>query len=95
MKPATMAFRATSGNPIAVNGNSSVARRFGDTVDVRNRGALRVIRLAGLQVPGQDAPAVVRMWHGDSCRELSVHDARSLAAQLLEAAGYAEQQNNG
>jgi hypothetical protein len=37
---------------------------------------------------------VIRIWSGENCRELSVCDARSLAAQLLEAAGYAEQQNH-
>lgn len=73
----------------------ALVRRFGDTVDVRNRGALRMLRLAGRQAPAADAPAVVRVWHGDACRELSVHDARALAAQLVEAASYAEQQNRG
>lgn len=72
---------------------SALVRRFGHTVDVRNRGALRMLRLAGGQAPAANAPAVVRVWHGDACRELSVHDARALAAQLMEAASYAEQQN--
>ena len=92
---ATIASRATLRDSFAAGGGSSLTRRFGDTVDVRNRGALRVMRLVGIQAPGRDTPAVVRLWHGDNCRELSVHDARSLAAQLLEAAACAEQQNNG
>jgi len=71
----------------------ALIRRFGHTVDVRNRGALRMLRLAGMQPSATDAPAVVRVWHGDACRELSVNDARALAAQLMEAATYAEQQN--
>ena len=70
-----------------------VSTRFGETVDVRNRGALRLARLVGIQVPKQEAPAVVRMWTGEHCREMSAHEARALAAQLLEAAGHAERQN--
>jgi hypothetical protein len=62
-------------------------------VDVRNRGALRLARLVGIQVPGKEAPAVVRIWSGDSCRELTTAEARALASQLLDAARHAEQQN--
>ena len=62
-------------------------------VDVRNRGALRLARMVGIQIPGKEAPAVVRLWHGDSCRELSIAEARALAEQLLDAALFAEQQN--
>lgn len=72
----------------------SVRTRFGDLVDVRNRGALRLARMVGIQIPGKEAPAVVRLWNGDSCRELSIADARSLAEQLLNAANFAEQQNS-
>ncbi len=68
--------------------------RFGDAIDVRNRGALRVTRFAGSQTQTQDAPAVVRLWTDDQCRELSTHQARALAAQLLDAASLAELQNN-
>lgn len=74
-------------------GSSAVSTRFGESVDVRNRGALRLARQAGIQAPGKEAPAVVRLWSGDSCRELSINEARALAAQLLEAASYAESQN--
>lgn len=73
--------------------HSALVRSFGHMVDVRNRGALRMLRLGGRQETAADAPAVVRVWQGDACRELSVHDARALAAQLIEAAFYAEQQN--
>lgn len=68
--------------------------RFGEWIDVRNRGALRVGRFAGSQVQVQDAPAVVRLWTDDHCRELSAHQARALAAQLLAAASLAELQNS-
>ena len=70
-----------------------VRTRFGDMVDVRNRGALRLARMVGIQIPGKEAPAVVRLWSGDNCRELSIDEARSLAEQLLDAARFAEQQN--
>ncbi len=71
-----------------------LSTRFGDIVDVRNRGVLRLGRLVGIQVPQREAPAVVRIWSGEQCRELSSHQARILAAQLLEAANYAERQNS-
>jgi hypothetical protein len=71
-----------------------VSTRFGDTVDVRSRGALRVMRLVGIQTPSSDTPAVVRLWSGETCRELSTHEARALAAQLMDAAGHAELQNS-
>jgi|GEM_PF-3401672 len=97
MKPASSnAFLASSASlrtTSAERSRPSVVRRFGNTVDVRNRGALKVVRLVGMQSPGNDAPAVVRMWSGENCRELSVNDARALAAQLVEAAAYAELQN--
>jgi hypothetical protein len=72
---------------------TQLTTRFGDLVDVRNRGVLRLARLVGIQVPGKAAPAVVRLWSGDTCREMSAADARALAAQLLEAARHAELQN--
>lgn len=72
----------------------SVRTRFGELVDVRNRGALRLARMVGIQIPGEDAPAVVRLWNGDSCRELSITEARALAEQLLGAANFAEFQNS-
>jgi hypothetical protein len=50
--------------------------------------------MVGIQIPGRDAPAVVRLWNGDSCRELSITEARALAEQLLGAANFAEFQNS-
>ena len=72
-----------------------VARRFGAQIDVRNRGALRLSPRSDRPSERQEQPAVVRIWHGEACRELSIADARALAAQLNEAAAYAEQQNRG
>ena len=70
-----------------------IATRFGPSVDVRNRGALRSIACLGSQVELSAQLAVVRIWSGESCRELSAHEARALAAQLNEAAFHAETQN--
>lgn len=70
-----------------------ILTRFGDTVDVRRRGALRMGRFAGTQARTLDAPAVVRLWTEDQCRELSSHQARALAAQLLDAATLVDAQN--
>jgi hypothetical protein len=67
--------------------------RFGDAIDVRNRGTLKVTRLAGSQAQVHDAPAVVRLWTNQQCRELTAHQARMLAEQLLAAASLAELQN--
>ena len=39
------------------------------------------------------APAVVRLWVDDQCHELSAHEARAMAAQLLAAAALADKQN--
>ncbi|GAA4021323.1 hypothetical protein GCM10022212_17780 [Actimicrobium antarcticum] len=63
-------------------------------IDVRNRGALRLSPCSARRQPVSEQPAVVRIWHGEQCRELSVHDARSLAAQLNDAAAFADLQNN-
>ena len=79
--------------PIGALHGRPVSTRFGDMVDVRNRGTLRLARMVGIQIPGKEAPAVVRLWQGDRCRELSIGEARALAEQLLEAAVFAEQQN--
>lgn len=68
--------------------------RFGDVIDVRNRGTLKVMRITGSQAVTQDAPAVVRLWTNQQFRELTAHQARALAAQLLEAASFTELQNN-
>lgn len=68
--------------------------RFGDAIDVRNRGALKIGRFAGSQAEAQHAPAVVRLWTEQQCRELSAHQARALAAQLLAAASLADTQNS-
>lgn len=91
-------FYGTSGTNIRLTDHDfphgrPVRTRFGEMVDVRNRGALRLARMVGIQIPGKEAPAVVRLWNGDNCRELSIDEARSLAEQLLDAARFAEQQN--
>ncbi|MBS0309211.1 MAG: hypothetical protein JSS58_09590 [Proteobacteria bacterium] len=91
--------RLVSPLPIAGVSSESDARRslttrFGESIDVRNRGALRVARFAGSQMQTQDAPAVVRLWTDEHFRELSTHQARALAAQLLAAASLAELQNS-
>ncbi|NEX63998.1 hypothetical protein [Noviherbaspirillum galbum] len=79
--------------PLRRRDGDGIRTRFGELVDVRHRGALRLARLTGLQVPQTDMPAVVRLWNGDICKEMSIHEARALAAQLLEAAACAEGQN--
>lgn len=74
--------------------NAPVLTAFGDLVDVRKRGALRIMRMAG-QHQGRelDTPAVVRLWHEEQCRELTAGQARALANQLLEAADMVDGQN--
>jgi hypothetical protein len=67
--------------------------RFGNSVDVRNRGTLRIGRFAGSQTQVQPAPAVVRWWAAEQCHEFSAHQARGIAAQLLAAADLADSQN--
>jgi hypothetical protein len=79
---------------LATAGPSSLITRFGDVVDVRNRGTLRVARYAGDHMETRNAPAVVRIWTDEQCRELNSHQARVLAAQLLEAANLVDTQNN-
>ena len=69
-----------------------VATRFGPSIDVRNRGALKVASAATTTTAPRHL-AVVRIWNGDCCREMSVTDARIFAAQLMAAASYAENQN--
>lgn len=94
------------GTPIAASATSgnmpALVTRFGSKVDVRNRGAIRIRRLAGANGIGPNAinddetplaPAVVRLWHADSCDELTIPEARALAAQLLAAAALADGQN--
>lgn len=73
----------------------AISTRFGESVDVRNRGALRLARLVGIQVPELAAPAIVRLWSGETCRELTSGEARALAAQLIDAADHADAQNGG
>jgi hypothetical protein len=70
-----------------------ILTRFGDAVDVRRRGALRISRFAGTQPRTEEVPAVVRIWLADQCKELTTHQARALAEQLLAAATLAESQN--
>jgi hypothetical protein len=72
----------------------SLITRFGESVDVRNRGTLRMSRFAGSQTQSQAAPAVVRLWIAEQCHEFSAHQARGMAAQLLAAAALADSQNN-
>jgi hypothetical protein len=70
-----------------------ILTRFGDAVDVRRRGALRLSRFAGTQPRTEELPAVVRIWLADQCKELTTHQARALAEQLLAAASLADSQN--
>ena len=70
-----------------------VLTQFGEMVDVRKRGALRIMRLAGAPERNLETPAVVRLWHEEHCRELSSQDARRLANQLHAAADLADSQN--
>ena len=79
--------------PVSADRKAPVTR-FGDAIDVRNRGALKMGRFAGSQAATQDTPAVVRLWTEQQCRELSAHQARALAAQLLAAALLADMQNS-
>lgn len=67
-------------------GRQALITRFGNEVDVRNRGTLRAAKSVA-------EPAVVRIWNDDQCRELSPHEARVLAAQLIAAANLADVQN--
>jgi hypothetical protein len=75
------------------NAHEPILTRFGDTVDVRRRGALRLSRFAGTQPRTSDIPAVVRIWIGDQCKELTSNQARALAEQLLAGASLADSQN--
>ena len=68
--------------------------RFGEMVDVRNRGGVRIGRFAGTAVSPQHAPAVVRLWHAEQCKEMTAHEARAFAGQLLAAAALADSQNS-
>ena len=68
--------------------------RFGEMVDVRNRGAVRISRFAGSTAAPQHAPAVVRLWHAEQCKEMTAHEARAFAEQLLAAAALADSQNS-
>lgn len=70
-----------------------VATRFGPSIDVRHRGVLKPLPHSRVAVAASQQLAVVRLWNGDCCRELSVLDARAFAAELIAAAAYAEQQN--
>ena len=92
-RPDTSAAVTTgSGNLTA---GSAAIRRFGAQIDVRKRGALRLNASARSATAQQEQPAVVRMWNGENCRELTAHQARALAAQLAAAALYADEQNSG
>lgn len=78
----------------AAKAPASLVTRFGESVDVRNRGTLRISSFAGSQAQTQSAPAVVRLWIAEKCHELSAHQARGMAAQLLAAAALTDSQNN-
>lgn len=69
-----------------------VATRFGPLVDVRNRGVLKAPRRV-FQTTNSPHCAVVRVWQGDCCREMTAAEARSFAGQLMAAASHAENQN--
>jgi len=88
---ATQSARVSLANP--GGDRTPISTQFGEIVDVRNRGALRLSRGAGSRASSGDAPAVVRIWNGDKCRELSINEARALAAQLVQAARFVEIQN--
>ncbi len=89
------AVEARTSRPMAAGEDRKpLVTRFGDAVDVRNRGTLRMSRFAGTQALTEDAPAVVRLWMDEQCHELSAHKARALAAQLLAAAALADKQNS-
>jgi hypothetical protein len=79
---------------VKVAERQALITRFGETIDVRNRGTLKVGRFAGSHAQSQDAPAVIRVWNDDQCRELTSHQARALAAQLLAAATLVDAQNS-
>jgi len=87
------AAQGRSAHLIANEDHKSLVTRFGDAVDVRNRGALRISRIVGAQHNRQESPAVVRLWTEEQVHELSAHKARALAAQLLAAAALTDQQN--
>lgn len=84
---------ALEDHPAATDNHEPILTRFGDVVDVRRRGALRLSRFAGTQPRTENVPAVVRIWMAEQCKELTSHQARALAAQLLEAASLADSQN--
>ena len=91
----SQAFHAKTLCLVSGNGEqrTSLITRFGNSVDVRNRGALRMSRFAGSQMQAQSTPAVVRLWTAEQCHEFSAHHARGIAAQLLAAADLADSQN--
>ena len=86
VNPPVFAPASMPGAVSARDGRQALVTRFGDAVDVRNRGTLRAAKSAA-------EPAVVRLWNDDQCREMSSHDARALAAQLIAAANLADAQN--
>lgn len=84
---------ATVSSAFAAVQPSRVATRFGPAIDVRNRGVFKVLTNT-LHATANQHLAVVRIWSGDSCREMSSDDARIFASQLIAAAAYAESQNS-
>ena len=91
-------FSPNHASPLLGSGNngtsdSAAICRFGAQIDVRKRGALRLGQSARSESARREQPAVVRIWNGEHCRELTAHEARALAAQLAAAAHYADEQN--
>jgi hypothetical protein len=86
VNPPILLSAPLAGAVLAREGRQTLVTRFGDAVDVRNRGTLRAARSAA-------EPAVVRLWNDDQCREMGSHEARALAAQLIAAANLADAQN--
>ncbi|MBI3229444.1 MAG: hypothetical protein HYZ45_04430 [Burkholderiales bacterium] len=83
----------SAGLAVRLGAPGPVLTQFGEMVDVRKRGALRIMRLAGAMERNLETPAVVRLWHEERCRELTTQEARRLANQLLAAADLADSQN--
>lgn len=79
--------------PAATAISHRIATRFGPSVDVRHKGAFKT-STSSARLPGNRHQAVVRLWTGNDCRELSVSEARAFAAELIAAAAFAESQNS-
>lgn len=89
-----LSVQTTSTPEVPIRMPSRLVTHFGEMVDVRNRDAVRIGRFAGTCSALQDTAAVVRVWTAEQCREMTSHEARAFASQLLAAAALAENQNN-